>query len=104
MDILIDLGHAVVGEAIDGGDAVKKYEALRPDIVLMDITMPDVNGIEGLRRIRQINPRAKVIMCTAMSQEFYVKEAIKEGAVDYICKPFNAELINDVLQKAIAKK
>ncbi len=81
-------GYEVVGEAEDGIEAVKKYTELKPDIVTMDITMPNMTGIEALKQILKIDPSAKVIMLSAMGQEPMVKEAILSGAKNFIVKPF----------------
>jgi len=101
-NILFSGNHDLVGEAEDGEDAVEKYKSLQPDLVTMDIVMPKKNGIEALKEIMAINPKAKVIMCTAVGQEQMVKLAIKTGAKGYIVKPFQApkviEEINSVLK------
>ena len=80
-------------EAQDGAEAVKKYEEEKPDMVIMDITMPNMDGLQALKKIRENDPNAKVVMCTAMGQEGMVVDAIKSGAKDFIGKPFNAERI-----------
>ncbi len=80
-------------EAQDGAEAVKKYEEEKPDMVIMDITMPNMDGLQALKKIRENDPNAKVVMCTAMGQEGMVVDAIKSGAKDFIVKPFNAERI-----------
>lgn len=80
-------------EAQDGLDACNKYEAEKPDLVIMDITMPNMDGLQALKKIRESDPNAKVIMCTAMGQESMVVEAIKSGAKDFVVKPFNEERI-----------
>ncbi|MFN2925563.1 response regulator [Lachnospiraceae bacterium YH-ros2228] len=80
-------------EATDGLDGVQKYEQEKPDIVIMDITMPNMDGLQALKKIREEDPSAKVVMCTAMGQESMVVDAIKSGAKDFVVKPFNAERI-----------
>ena len=80
-------------EAQDGAEAVKKYDEENPDMVIMDITMPNMDGLQALKKIRENDPNAKVVMCTAMGQEGMVVDAIKSGAKDFIVKPFNAERI-----------
>ena len=80
-------------EAQDGAEAVKKYGEEKPDMVIMDITMPNMDGLQALKKIREDDPNAKVVMCTAMGQEGMVVDAIKSGAKDFIVKPFNAERI-----------
>ena len=93
-------GVAVAGEAAHGQEAVQLYSQVRPDIVIMDITMPVMDGIEALRRIRTLDPRATVIMCSSMSQQRYVMKAIQLGARDFIVKPFKTERIVSAVQKA----
>ena len=80
-------------EAQDGAEAVKKYDEEKPDMVIMDITMPNMDGLQALKKIRENDPNAKIVMCTAMGQEGMVVDAIKSGAKDFIVKPFNAERI-----------
>ena len=89
-NILFSGGHDIVGEAENGEMAVDQYSKLKPDLVTMDVVMPKVNGIEALKSIRAMDPKAKVIMCTAVGQEQMVKLAIKTGARGYIVKPFQA--------------
>lgn len=92
-------GHTMVAEAADGKEAVSKYLEHKPDIVLMDITMPDMDGIDALKHIKELDKDAKVIMCSAMGQQQRVAEAIQNGAVNFIVKPFAGE----TLMAAIAK-
>ena len=80
-------------EAQDGAEAVKKYEEEKPDMVIMDITMPNMDGLQALKKIKEGDASAKVVMCTAMGQESMVVDAIKSGARDFIVKPFNEERI-----------
>ena len=94
-------GYEVVGEAVNGQDAVEKYAACRPDLVLMDITMPIMDGIAATRAIKAGDPAAKVIMCTAMGQKNMVVEAIQAGAKDFIVKPFKTDDILGRIQKQI---
>ena len=91
----------VLGEAANGREAVKMYMELEPDIVLMDITMPVMDGLESLKRIRQYDPFAKVIMCSALGQQKYIIKAIQLGAGDFIIKPFQAERILSAINKAV---
>lgn len=100
-DILTKLGHEVVGEAEDGKVAVEKYQELQPDLVTMDITMPEMNGIEAVREIKKLNSNVKVLMCSAMGQQSMVIEAIQAGAKDFIVKPFTAERIDEALKKFV---
>lgn len=92
-------GFMVVGEAPNGLEGIKKYIELKPDVVTMDITMPEVNGITALKKIKEIDPSAKVIMVSAMGQEGIVKEAILAGALGFLVKPIK----EDALIKAINK-
>lgn len=92
-------GYQVVGEAANGSEAVEKYEQLDPDLVTMDITMPDMDGIAALKAIKKRNPQAKIIMISAMGQEKHVKEAVISGACGFILKPFNEEQVIRGLSK-----
>ncbi|SDM27456.1 response regulator [Sediminibacillus halophilus] len=98
-DILGKIGLEVIGEATNGQEAVEKYKELQPDLVTMDITMPEMNGVEALQAIKQLDEDANVVMCSAMGQQAMVVEAIKAGAKDFIVKPFTAERIEAALQK-----
>jgi Response regulator containing CheY-like receiver domain and AraC-type DNA-binding domain len=91
--------HVVVGEAENGRLAVERYKALRPDIVTMDITMPEMNGLEALKEIIQIDPKANVIMVSAMGQEAMVREAIMTGAKGFIVKPFKEDGILSAIDR-----
>lgn len=84
-------GHEAAGEAADGIEAVKKFIEVKPDVVLLDITMPEMNGVEALKRIKELEPTAKVIICSAMGQQAMVAQAIQGGAKDFIVKPFEAD-------------
>jgi two-component system chemotaxis response regulator CheY len=100
-NILFTGGHTIVGEAGDGEEAVARYKELKPDLVTMDIVMPKQNGIEALKAIKQIDPAAKVIMCTAVGQEQMVKLAIKSGAKGYIVKPFQAPKVLEEVKNVL---
>ena len=100
-DILTKSGFEVCGEATNGKEAFEQYEKLQPDIVTMDITMPTVDGLEGLKRIMSKYPHARVIMCSAMGQQGMVVEAILSGAKDFIVKPFQADRVIDALKKIV---
>lgn len=89
----------VVGEAENGTIAVKKYNEIQPDIVTMDITMPDMDGIQALKEIKSQHPGANIIMISAMGQETFVKEAVIAGAKGFILKPFKEEHVVSVLSK-----
>lgn len=99
-DILEKNGYEVVAEAQNGADAIEKYKAEKPDIVTMDITMPEMNGIEALQAIKKLDSSAKIIMCSAMGQQAMVMEAIQSGALDFIVKPFETDRVIDSIVKA----
>ena len=94
-------GYTNILEAADGEIAVSTYSAEMPDLVIMDITMPNKTGIEALKEIKAMDPGAKVVMCSAMGQEAMVVEAIKLGALDFIVKPFKAERILQTVKKIL---
>ena len=100
-DVLTKNGFEIVGEAENGKVAIEKFKELSPDLVIMDITMPEVNGIEALKSIRAHNPSAKVIMCSAMGQQAMVIEAIQAGAKDFIVKPFQPDRVCDAVRKVL---
>ncbi len=100
-DILQKAGYEVVAEAGNGQEAYNKYKECKPDLVTMDITMPDVNGIEGVRMITAEFPDAKILMCSAMGQEGMVIDSVKAGAKGFIVKPFVAEKVVAEVQKLI---
>lgn len=101
-DILTKNGFVIAGEASDGAEAVELYKETVPDLVTMDITMPDMNGIDALKEIKRIDPDAKVIMCSAMGQQAMVIDAIQAGAKDFIVKPFQAERVIEAIKKALS--
>lgn len=92
-DTLSKNGYVDLYEAVDGADAVEKYAELKPDLVIMDITMPNMDGLEALKAIRKQNSSANVVMCSAMGQEAMVIDAIQSGAKDFIVKPFKPDRI-----------
>jgi len=100
-DILSNNGYEVVGEASNGNEAVEKYEQLSPDLVTMDITMPQCDGISALKQIIGKNPSAKVIMCSAMGQQAMVIESIQAGAKDFIVKPFQPPRVLESIKKVL---
>ena len=100
---LTDNGFSNFGEAQDGAEAVRKYEEEKPDLVIMDITMPNMDGLQALKKIREADASARVVMCTAMGQESMVVDAIKSGARDFIVKPFNAERIVQTVNSILGK-
>ncbi|MCR8848654.1 response regulator [Rossellomorea sp. SC111] len=101
-DILTKNGFDVVGEAADGSQAVDKYKELKPDLVTMDITMPEKDGIAALKEIKSIDAGAKIIMCSAMGQQAMVIDAIQAGAKDFIVKPFQSDRVIEAIQKALS--
>jgi len=100
-DILEKNGFEVIGEASNGIKAVEMYKKDKPDIVTMDITMPDMDGIQAVKAIKEFDPTAKVIMCSAMGQQSMVMDAIRAGARDFIVKPFQADRVLEAIKKAI---
>lgn len=100
-DILSKNNFVVAGEAANGVEAVEKYKELKPDLVTMDITMPEKDGIEALKEIKKIDPNAKIVMCSAMGQQAMVIDAIQSGAKDFIVKPFQADRVLEALQKVL---
>ena len=101
-DILTQAGFDVVGEAETGVQAVEKYEQLRPDLVTMDIVMPDMGGIDAVRQICKTDPNARILMCSAMGQQALVVEAIQAGAKDFVVKPFQPSRVLEAVQRVLA--
>jgi two-component system chemotaxis response regulator CheY len=99
-EILIKNGYEVIGEAENGQIAVEKYQELFPDLVILDIIMPEMDGISALKVIKSINPHARIVMCSAMGQQATVIEAIRAGAKDFIVKPFQPERVMEAVKKA----
>ncbi|MBQ8137914.1 MAG: response regulator [Lachnospiraceae bacterium] len=100
-DILSKNGYNVAGEAENGAKAVEKYKELTPDLVLMDITMPEMDGIQALKAIKAADASAKVIMCSAMGQQAMVIESIQAGAKDFIVKPFQQDRVLEAVKKVV---
>jgi two-component system chemotaxis response regulator CheY len=100
-DILTQAGYEVIGEAESGAQAVEKYRQLKPDMVTMDIVMPDMGGIEAVREICKNNPEAKILMCSAMGQQALVVEAIQAGAKDFVVKPFQPSRVLEAVQRLL---
>ena len=100
-DILTKGGYEVVGEAGDGIEALAKYNELKPDLVTLDITMPNKDGIAALKDIKAADPNALCVMCSAMGQQSMVIEAIQSGAKDFIVKPFQADRVLDSIKKIL---
>ena len=100
-DILTKNGYNVAGEAENGQKAVEKYNETKPDLVLMDITMPEMDGIQALKAIKAADANATVIMCSAMGQQAMVIESIQAGAKDFIVKPFQADRVLEAVKKVV---
>lgn len=100
-DILTKNGYEIAGEAENGLKAVEKYSETKPDLVLMDITMPEMDGIQALKKIKEMDGDAKVIMCSAMGQQAMVIESIQSGAKDFIVKPFQADRVLEAVKKVV---
>ncbi|MGV8146358.1 MAG: response regulator [Alkaliphilus sp.] len=100
-DVLTKNGFDVIGEAENGVKAVEKYKELTPDLTIMDITMPELDGIQAVKQIKKHDPNATVIMCSAMGQQAMVIEAIQAGAKDFIVKPFQADRVIEAVKKAL---
>jgi two-component system chemotaxis response regulator CheY len=100
-DILSGAGYEVVGEAETGVQAIERYQALRPDLVTMDIVMPDMGGIEAVREIVKGDADAKILMCSAMGQQALVVEAIQAGAKDFVVKPFQPSRVLEAVQRVL---
>ncbi|SHI80050.1 two-component system, chemotaxis family, response regulator CheY [Geosporobacter subterraneus DSM 17957] len=100
-DVLTKNGFEVIGEAENGLKAIEKYKELGPNLVIMDITMPEVDGIQAVKEIKKMDPNAKIVMCSAMGQQAMVIEAIQAGARDFIVKPFQADRVIEAVRKVL---
>ncbi|HWE40687.1 MAG TPA: response regulator [Isosphaeraceae bacterium] len=98
-DVAGEAGWEVVGEAADGAEAVASYERLRPDLVTMDLVMPVMGGLEALRRIRAIDPGARIVVVTALDQKQALLDSIRDGALDFVVKPFERDRLVGLLRK-----
>lgn len=101
-DILTKNGYQIVGEAENGKVAVEKYRELKPELTTMDITMPEMDGITAVKEIRKEDPKANIIMCSAMGQQAMVIDAIQAGAKDFIVKPFQPDRVLEAVRKALS--
>jgi two-component system, chemotaxis family, chemotaxis protein CheY len=99
-DILSKEGYSI-REAINGADAVEKFAETRPDLVTLDVTMPEMDGIEALRAIREIDPDASVLMVSAMGQQALIVEALEAGATDFLIKPFQPTKVLETVKKCL---
>jgi two-component system chemotaxis response regulator CheY len=100
-DILQQSGFDVIGEAETGVEAVAQYRKLKPDLVTMDIVMPDMGGIDAVREITKFDPNARILMCSAMGQQALVVEAIQAGAKDFVVKPFQPSRVLEAVQRVL---
>jgi two-component system chemotaxis response regulator CheY len=100
-DALTAGGHEVIGEAADGNQALARYQELRPDLMTLDITMPEKDGLATLRELTAIDPNARVIMCSALGQESKVIDALKLGARGFVVKPFDIERLLGAVDRAL---
>jgi two-component system chemotaxis response regulator CheY len=101
-DALVKGGHEVAGEAGNGVEAVARFQEIKPDLVTLDITMPEKDGLAALAEIVAADPSARVVMCSALGQESKVLEAIKLGAKDFVVKPFQPARVIEAVDKALA--
>ena len=99
--VLMEGGYEVVGEAETGAEAIERYKELRPDVVTMDIVMPDMSGIDAIRGILAVDPNAKIIVVSAMGQQALVNEAIAAGAKDFVVKPFHPSAVLEVVSRVL---
>ncbi|MGQ9701434.1 MAG: response regulator [bacterium] len=102
-DILEKGGHTVCGVASTGKEAVERYKELKPELVTMDVIMPDMSGIEAVKEIKKIDPKAKILMVSAMGQQALVLEAVQAGALDYVVKPFQPSRVLESIERIMKK-
>jgi two-component system chemotaxis response regulator CheY len=100
-DILTQSGFEIIGEAETGVQAIDRYKQLQPDLVTMDIVMPDMGGIDAVREITRFDPEARILMCSAMGQQALVVEAIQAGARDFVVKPFQPSRVLEAVQRVL---
>jgi two-component system chemotaxis response regulator CheY len=101
-DALTKGGHEIIGEAANGQEAVERFQELKPEVMTLDITMPEKDGLAALKEIIAMDPQARVVMCSALGQESKVLEAIKAGAKDFVVKPFQPDRVLSAIEKAVA--
>ena len=101
MGILTEAGYEVIGQAESGAEAVERFKELDPDLVMMDIVMPDMGGIDAVREIIKISPSARILMCSAMGQHSLVTEAIQAGAKDFVVKPFQQSRVLEAVERVL---
>lgn len=102
-DILTKNGYEVAGEAENGAQAIERYKEVKPDLVTMDITMPEMDGITAVREIKKLDPHARIVMVSAMGQQAMVIEAIQAGALDFVVKPFQPDRVIEAVKKALSR-
>lgn len=100
-NVMESAGHIIVGEACNANEAMEKYAKLKPNLVIMDVNMGDISGVEGLRRIKILDKKAKIVMCSSMGQQSIIRECLQEGALDFIVKPFNKQKILEITNNAL---
>ena len=100
-NMLTDAGYEVVGEAANGAQAMEMAASTNPDLITLDVILPDNTGLDVLKSLRQIQPTAKVVMCSAVGQEVIITEAIESGALAYIVKPFSEEKVLEIVGSAL---
>lgn len=103
-DIFTGAGYEIAGEAADGKETLDRYRAVKPDLVTMDIVMPEINGIEAVKQLIQEDPKAKVLMVSAMGQQALIKEALQAGAKGFVVKPFNPEKVIEEVRRVLGEK
>jgi len=101
-DMLADTDFEIIGEATNGAEAIAKCAALKPDLVLMDIMMPDVSGVDAVKEIVAADSQVRIVICSVLGQQDVVMEALRAGACDFVVKPFNASKIREALQRTWA--
>lgn len=94
-------GYSVAGEAANGKEAVRKFIEVKPDVVMLDITMPEMDGIEALKHIKEADSKAKIIICSAMGQQTMIAQAIEYGAKDFVVKPFEEKRLIAALENVL---
>ncbi|MGF7050239.1 two-component system chemotaxis response regulator CheY [Paenibacillus sp. DS2015] len=102
-EIILNMGHTVIGEAENGIEAIQRYSELQPDLITMDINMPMMSGITALKEILEINPQAKILICSALGQQKFITEAIRAGAKDFVVKPIQEERVIEAISKIISR-
>jgi two-component system chemotaxis response regulator CheY len=102
-DIFVAAGWQVAGEADNGEEAISEYDRLRPDLITMDIVMPEMGGIEALKKILAVDPTARIVVCSALGQNHLILEALQAGAKDFIVKPFQQEQVLKVVERVVSE-